>query len=117
MNDALHLAPPEFAGIVNLEPEPVYVCVFPLYPIVYDVPFVFPVEELLPYELLINVGSATSCAIFLALWNIVQASNAVEELTKPPAPPSAILIFHKLHSMLDRANYLLFVRHKKFRDY
>ena len=65
---------------------------------VYDVPFVFPVEELLPYELLINVGSATSCAIFLALWNIVQASNAVEELKKPPAPPSAILMFHKLHS-------------------
>tara|TARA_R100000773_G_C4185409_1_gene93411 strand:+ start:596 stop:799 length:204 start_codon:yes stop_codon:yes gene_type:complete len=67
VNDALHLAPPEFAGTVNLEPEPVYVWVFPLYPIVYVVPFVLPVDELLPYELLISVGSATSCAIFLAL--------------------------------------------------
>ena len=51
-----------------------------------------------PYELLIKVGSATSCAIFLALWNIVQASNAVEDPMIPPALPKAILMFHKLHS-------------------
>ena len=91
-----HLAPPEFAGTVPCEPLPVYVCVFPRYPMVYDVPLVFPVVEVEPYELLINVGSATSWAIFLALWKMVHAFRAVAAEINPS--PKLILMFHKLHS-------------------
>ena len=63
----MHLAAPEFAGIVDVELLPVYVSVVPLNPVVYVTPVRFPVCAFPPYELLIKVGSATSCAIFLAL--------------------------------------------------